>query len=426
MIDGGFDGKMSLSRSMAHRSISASRGYREGTPPGRLPMLRLDSEERKSPEKTLAKISTTMNMIEQGKMKEIEHENVSLGAQLNNLNFMMYKTLFSNSTYSYRKEKEYKQLEEHYTAVMIEHSVNSEGQHKLEVMEAKLLRAYEDLNRVEVERKRIEQIVKACEKNPPNNEEQIRNLEQQIDVFVKLITHHQGLMSTTHKEQEQYKKQLNELVNEMNKQESERQSQIAKITDVIERKKRLQTLMIEGDEERKNFALFPVESTDVDVSKLKQRQQNYRKWKAKLNVTKAFISEKRQMFESSFRKMIEIAGLRKVEHHNVMHKDNPLQNLEGLIAFIERANDLDKSKRQKESKIEKLKREREELLTELKKWENGVQLIECGHIERAQKKLYIEDKAHRLVKEKQQGQLSLIADLKVIPFPINLIIRVAL
>ena len=287
-------------------------------------------------------------------------------------------------------------------------------------MEAKLLRAYEDLNRVEVERKRIEQIVKACEKNPPNNEEQIRNLEQQIDVFVKLITHHQGLMSTTHKEQEQYKKQLNELVNEMNKQESERQSQIAKITDVIERKKRLQTLMIEGDEERKNFALFPVESTDVDVSKLKQRQQNYRKWKAKLNVTKAFISEKRQMFESSFRKMIEIAGLRKVEHHNVMHKDNPLQNLEGLIAFIERANDLDKSKRQKESKIEKLKREREELLTELKKWENGVQLIECGHIERAQKKLYIEDKAHRLVKEKQQGQLSLIADLKVIFFPLTL------
>lgn len=52
-------------------------------------MLRLDSEDRRSPEKTLAKISTTMNLIEQGKMKEIEHENVSLGAQLNNLNFLM-------------------------------------------------------------------------------------------------------------------------------------------------------------------------------------------------------------------------------------------------------------------------------------------------------------------------------------------------
>jgi hypothetical protein len=130
-------------------------------------MLRLDSEDRKSPEKTLAKISFTMANIEQNKLKEIEVENVQLGAQLNNLNFMIY-----------RKEKELKQLEEHYTALMIEYSVNSEGQHKLEVMEAKLLRAYEDLNRVEVERKRIEQIVKACEKNPPNNEEQIRNLEQ--------------------------------------------------------------------------------------------------------------------------------------------------------------------------------------------------------------------------------------------------------
>lgn len=108
---------------------------------------------------------------------------------MNNLNFMIY-----------RKEKEYKQLEEHFTAVMIEHSVNSEGQHKLEVMETKLLRAYEDLNRVEVERKRIEQIVKACAKNPPNNEEQIRNLEQQIDVFVKLISYHQSLMSNAHKE----------------------------------------------------------------------------------------------------------------------------------------------------------------------------------------------------------------------------------
>jgi len=75
---------------------------------------------------------------------------------------------------SYRKEKDLKQLEEHFTSVMIENSVSSEEQHKLEIMEAKLLRAYEDLNRVEVERKRIEQIVKACDKNPPNNEEQIR------------------------------------------------------------------------------------------------------------------------------------------------------------------------------------------------------------------------------------------------------------
>ena len=284
---------------------------------------------------------------------------------------------------------------------MVVHSVNSEGQHKLEVMEAKLLRAYEDLNRVEVERKRIEQIVKACEKNPPNNEEQIRSLEQQIDVFVKLITYHQGLMSNYHKEQEQHKKSLSELVAEMQKHESERAAQLTRINEVIERKRRLQTLMAEGEEERKNFALCPIENTDVDTGMLKQRQHIYKKWKQKLNVTKAFISEKRLLYDTSFRKMIEIAGLRKVDIKDKKEKENPLQDLEGLIAFIERANDLDKSKKQKEAKIEKLKRDREEMLFELRKWENGVQLIECGHIERAQKKLYIEDKALRTMKENQ-------------------------
>jgi hypothetical protein len=123
------------------------------------------------------------------------------------------------------------------------------------------------------------------------------------------------------------------------------------MTDIVERKRRLELLMIEGDEGRKNFAMNPIESAEmaynnaIDVGKLKTRQQNYKKWKAKLNVTKAFVSEKRLLFESSFRKMIEIAGLRKVETSTLLQKENPLQNLEGLIAFIERANDLDKSKR---------------------------------------------------------------------------------
>lgn len=90
---------------------------------------------------------------------------------------------------------------------MLEMNAQTEGQSKLEIMEAKLLRAYEDLNRVEVERKRIEQIVKACEKNPPNNEEQIRSLEQQIDVFQKLISYHQHLTMTANKEQDSNKRQ---------------------------------------------------------------------------------------------------------------------------------------------------------------------------------------------------------------------------
>jgi uncharacterized protein YneF (UPF0154 family) len=66
--------------------------------------------------------------------------------------------------------------------------------------------------------------VKACEKNPPNNEEQIRNLETQIDVFQKLISYHQGLMTNATKEETQNKKQLQEMMYEMQKQENERTS----------------------------------------------------------------------------------------------------------------------------------------------------------------------------------------------------------
>ena len=66
--------------------------------------------------------------------------------------------------------------------------------------------------------------MKACEKNPPNNEEQIRNLETQIDVFQKLISYHQGLMTNATKEETQNKKQLQEMMYEMQKQENERTS----------------------------------------------------------------------------------------------------------------------------------------------------------------------------------------------------------
>lgn len=65
MMEATFDGgrNTSLSRTMmGNRSISAGRGMRDASQ--RLPMLRLDSEDRKSPEKTLAKISLTMNYIE--------------------------------------------------------------------------------------------------------------------------------------------------------------------------------------------------------------------------------------------------------------------------------------------------------------------------------------------------------------------------
>ena len=39
----------------------------------------------------------------------------------------------------------------------------------METTEAKLLKAYENLNRVEVEKKRLEQIFIVCQRNPAKN-----------------------------------------------------------------------------------------------------------------------------------------------------------------------------------------------------------------------------------------------------------------
>lgn len=44
----------------------------------------------------------------------------------------------------------------------------------METTEAKLLKAYENLNRVEVEKKRLEQIFTVCQRNPAKNQEWIR------------------------------------------------------------------------------------------------------------------------------------------------------------------------------------------------------------------------------------------------------------
>ena len=96
MIDGNEHGRSySFSKTMiiGSRSISAGRATR-GDSPSKLPLLRLDQEDRKSPVKTLAKISNTMNSIEHTKIKDIELENVSLGAQLNDLNYMMQDTYY--------------------------------------------------------------------------------------------------------------------------------------------------------------------------------------------------------------------------------------------------------------------------------------------------------------------------------------------
>jgi len=55
-----------------------------------------------------------------------------------------------------RKEKELKFLEDLYDSLQSEEDLNHQEKVKLETTEAKLLKAYENLNRVEVEKKRLE------------------------------------------------------------------------------------------------------------------------------------------------------------------------------------------------------------------------------------------------------------------------------
>ena len=79
--------------------------------------------------------------------------------------------------YSLRKEKDLKYLEDLFSLLRSEESLNQQEKLMLEQTEAKLLRAYENLNRVEVEKKRLEQIFTVCSRNPAKNQEWIRNLE---------------------------------------------------------------------------------------------------------------------------------------------------------------------------------------------------------------------------------------------------------
>ena len=72
----------------------------------------------------------------------------------------------------------------------------------------------------------------------------------------------------------------------------------------------------------------------------------YRKWIAKLQVTKAFVNEKRNFYEKAFRKITAVTGI-----------SNP-NDIEGLLGFIERTNDLRKTKQICEKKVEKLKVEK--------------------------------------------------------------------
>lgn len=64
--------------------------------------------------------------------------------------------------YRQLREKELKHLGEMYRFLQTEENLNHQEKIRMELTEAKLLKAYENLNRVEVEKKRLEQIFIVC------------------------------------------------------------------------------------------------------------------------------------------------------------------------------------------------------------------------------------------------------------------------
>lgn len=112
-----------------------------------------------------------------------------------------------------------------------------------------------------------------------------------------------------------------------------------------------------------------MDGPEKTINKLKQRQIVYRKWIAKLQVTKAFVCEKKNYYEKAFRKITAVTGI-----------SNP-NDIEGLLAFIERTNDLRKTRHMREKRVEKLKKDKILYDIELKNTLNGQPQYDLTDIE---------------------------------------------
>lgn len=132
-----------------------------------------------------------------------------------------------------------------------------------------------------------------------------------------------------------------------------REQAIYKVSNIIEKKRQLDIRVAEVEEQRVQI-LKGMEGPEKTINKLKQRQIVYRKWIAKLQVTKAFVNEKKNYYERAFRKITAVTGI-----------SNP-NDIEGLLSFIERTNDLRKTKQTKERKMEQMKHEKVRLEEELR------------------------------------------------------------
>ena len=144
-----------------------------------------------------------------------------------------------------------------------------------------------------------------------------------------------------------------------------------------------------------------MDGPEKTITKLKQRQIVYRKWIAKLQVTKAFVCEKKNYYEKAFRKITAVTGI-----------SNP-NDIEGLLGFIERTNDLRKTKQMREKRVDRLKKDKVMYENELKNLQNGQPNYDLTDIEAVQNKIEDREKNLRDLKTNGQKFLFQIADIKV-------------
>ncbi|CDW91345.1 histidine acid phosphatase family protein [Stylonychia lemnae] len=362
-----------MSKSMNHRNLLS---------------LSLDSEDKKSPEKMLTKLTDKINLIEKQELLNLEQQNMGMGSDLNQITFQIL-----------RKEKELRYLQELYETLQTEENLNQQEKVKLETTEAKLLKAYENLNRVEVEKKRLEQIFTVCQRNPAKNQEWIRNLESQVESMRKLVRYQELQIQQYKTECEDNSRQMIEVQQQMEEKRKLREQAIYKVTNIIEKKRQLDIRVAEVEEQRTQI-LKGMEGPEKIINKLKQRQVVYRKWIAKLQVTKAFVNEKKNYYERAFRKITAVTGI-----------SNP-NDIEGLLGFIERTNDLRKTKQTRERKVDQMKLEKLRLEDELRNIQNGQPQYDHTDIEQLQNKQQEKDKGLRDLKDLTQRTLFQIADMK--------------
>lgn len=147
----------------------------------------------------------------------------------------------------------------------------------------------------------------------------------------KLVRYEEAQITQYKNEEEDFYKQMNDMVTQMEEKKRLRDQAILKVSKIIDKKRKLDQKVAEVEEQRLQI-LKGMEGPEKTINKLKQRQIVYRKWIAKLLVTKAFVIQKRQYYEKKFRMITAVTGI-----------SNP-NDIEGLLGFIERTNDLRKTK----------------------------------------------------------------------------------